>query len=125
MLIQFSVQNYRSFREEQTLSLVAGKDSAHPDSLINWKGKFRLSKVASIYGANASGKSNLVKAIEAMRDFILDSATQMNLGDSIECASPFRLDTSTVQEPSQFEITLLIKGDIFCLWIFRNKRAGA
>lgn len=113
MLIQFSVQNYRSFREEQTLSLVAGKDSAHPDSLINWKGKFRLSKVASIYGANASGKSNLVKAIEAMRDFILDSATQMNLGDSIECASPFRLDTSTVQEPSQFEITLLIKGDIF------------
>ena len=113
MLIQFSVQNYRSFREEQTLSLVAGKDGAHTDSLIDCGEKFRLSKVASIYGANASGKSNLVKAIEAMRDFILDSATQMNLGDSIECASPFRLDTSTVQEPSQFEITLLIKGDIF------------
>ena len=39
MLIQFSVQNYRSFREEQTLSLVAGKDATHPDSLINCEGK--------------------------------------------------------------------------------------
>ncbi len=113
MLIQFSVQNYRSFREEQTLSLVAGKDGAHLDSLINCGGKLRLSKVASIYGANASGKSNLVKAMKAMRDLILVSATQMNLGDRIKFVSPFRLDTSTVQEPSRFEITLLIEGDIF------------
>jgi AAA15 family ATPase/GTPase len=113
MLIQFSVQNYRSFREEQTLSLVAGKDGAHPDSLINCGGKFRLSKVASIYGANASGKSNLVKAMQAMERFVWISATRMNLGDSIEFVSPFRLDTSTVQEPSRFEITLLIEGDIF------------
>ena len=113
MLIQFSVQNYRSFREEQTLSLVAGKDGTHTDSLINCQGKFRLSKVASIYGANASGKSNLVKAMNAMERFVLFSATQMNLGDDIEYASPFRLDASTAQEPSRFEITLLIEGDIF------------
>ncbi len=113
MLIQFSVKNYRSFREEQTLSLVAGKDVAHQDSLIECGEKFRLSKVASIYGANASGKSNLVKAMRAMERFVLFSATRMNLGDSIEFISPFRLDTSTVQEPSQFEITLLIEGDIF------------
>ena len=113
MLIQFSVQNYRSFREEQTLSLVAGKDGAHLDSLINCAGKFRLSKVASIYGANASGKSNLVKAMRAMERFVLVSATGMNLGDRIEFVSPFRLDGSTAQEPSRFEITLLIEGDIF------------
>ena len=113
MLIQFSVQNYRSFREEQILSLVAGKDATHPGSLINCGEKFRLSKVASIYGANASGKSNLVKAMKAMERFVLDSATLMNLGDSIEFVSPFRLDGSTVQEPSRFEITLLIEGDIF------------
>ena len=113
MLIQFSVQNYRSFREEQTLSLVAGKDATHPDSLINCEEKFRLSKVASIYGANASGKSNLVKAMSAMERFVLVSATRMSLGDSIEFVSPFRLDTSTVQEPSRFEITLLIEGHIF------------
>lgn len=113
MLIQFSVQNYRSFREEQTLSLVAGKDATHPDSLINCEEKFRLSKVASIYGANASGKSNLVKAMKAMERFVLGSATRMSLGDTIEFVSPFRLDTSTVQEPSRFEITLLIEGAIF------------
>ncbi len=113
MLIRFSVQNYRSFREEQTLSLVAGKDATHPDSLINCGEKFQLSKVASIYGANASGKSNLVKAMRAMERFVLVSATRMSLGDSIEFVSPFRLDTSTVQEPSRFEITLLIEGDIF------------
>lgn len=113
MLIQFSAQNYRSFREEQTLSLVAGKDVAHQDSLIECGKKLRLSKVASIYGANASGKSNLVKAMSAMRRFVLFSATQMNLGDSIESISPFRLDVSTAREPSRFEITLLIEGDIF------------
>ena len=113
MLIQFSVQNYRSFREEQTLSLVAGKDTTHPGSLINCGGKFRLSKVASIYGANASGKSNLVKAMRAMERFVLVSATEMNLGDRIKFVSPFRLDGSTAQEPSQFEIKLLIEGDIF------------
>ncbi len=113
MLIQFSVQNYRSFHEEQTLSLVAGKDATHPDSLINCGEKFQLSKVASIYGANASGKSNLVKAMRAMERFVLGSATRMSLGDSIESISPFRLDASTVQEPSRFEITLLIEGAIF------------
>lgn len=113
MLIQFSVKNYRSFREEQTLSLVAGKDVAHQDSLIECGEKFRLSKVASIYGANASGKSNLVKAMSAMRHFVLFSATQMNLGDNIESISPFRLDVSTAREPSGFEITLLIEGDTF------------
>ena len=113
MLIQFSVQNYRSFREEQTLSLVASKDVAHRDSLIKCGEKLRLSRVASIYGANASGKSNLVKAMRAMERFVLFSATQMSLGDSIEFVSPFRLDASTAQEPSRFEITLLIKDDIF------------
>ena len=113
MLIQFSVGNYRSFREEQTLSMVASKDDAHEHNLIPCDKGLRLAKVAALYGANASGKSNLIKAMRGMCRFILESATKMTLGDTIGFVSPFRLDATSSAEPSRFEITLLLDGDTF------------
>ncbi len=113
MLIQFSVGNYRSFREEQTLSLVASTDDAHEHNLIRCDKGPRLAKVASLYGANASGKSNLIKAMREMRGFVLASATKMNLGETIDFVSPFRLDATSGAEPSRFEITLLLDGVTF------------
>ena len=113
MLIQFSVGNYRSFREEQTLSLVASNDDAHEHNLIRCDKGLRLAKVASLYGANASGKSNLIKAMRDMRGFVLTSATKMNLGETIDFVSPFRLDATSSNEPSCFEITLLLDGVTF------------
>ncbi len=82
MLIEFKVGNFRSFHEPQTLSLVAGTDAKHPDNLISC-GKSNLLKSAAVYGANASGKSNLIKALDLMRAFVRYSATRMNLGDVI------------------------------------------
>ena len=113
MLIQFSVENYRSFREEQTLSLVASNDDAHASNLIECDKGLRLVKVASLYGANASGKSNLIRAMADMRRFVLASATKMNLGETIDFVSPFRLDATSRNEPSRFEITLLVDGVTF------------
>ncbi|NQU26347.1 MAG: ATP-binding protein [Candidatus Nealsonbacteria bacterium] len=113
MLIQFSVGNYRSFREEQTLSLVASTDDAREHNLIRCDKGPRLTKVASLYGANASGKSNLITAMREMRGFVLASATKMNLGEKIDFVSPFRLDATSVAEPSRFEITLLLDGVTF------------
>ena len=65
MLIQFSVENYLSIKDKVVLSLLASKDKEHPDFLINHDNKKCL-KSAVIYGANASGKSNVLNALNLM-----------------------------------------------------------
>jgi hypothetical protein len=108
MLIEFKVKNFRSFKEEQTFSLVAsGRDATHPDHLIPC-GKFALLKSAAFYGANASGKSNLIKAIRVMERFIQTSATRMTEGDPIPGIQPFRLDVKSRNEPSFMEVTFIV-----------------
>jgi uncharacterized protein len=103
MLIEFCVANFRSFHEEQVFSLIASKDAKHPDNVV--KGKpFNLLKAAAVYGANASGKSNLIKAIRFMQWFVVHSATNMSLGDQIPLI-PFRLTRKSVNQPSSFEAT--------------------
>ncbi len=109
MLIEFSVENYRSFAEEQTLSLVAGKDSNHPEHVVDC-GKFGLLKAAALYGSNASGKSNLLKAFQFMDNFVRKSATTMTLGDPIAGIEPFRLDPQWRDKPTAFEVRLLLDG---------------
>ncbi len=109
MLIEFSVENYRSFAEEQTLSLVAGKDSNHPEHVVDC-GKFGLLKAAALYGSNASGKSNLLKALCFMREFVGNSATTMTLGDPIVGIEPFRLDKQRRTRPSSFAVRLILNG---------------
>jgi|WetSurMetagenome_2_1015567.scaffolds.fasta_scaffold35677_3 uncharacterized protein len=116
MLVEFSVSNFRSFNEEQTLSLIAGRDRKHPGHVID-KGDFRLLKAAAIYGANASGKSNLIRAIEAMTHFVSISATKMTEGDRIPRMTPFRLSSRTISQPSRFSIKLLLK-DVLHDYVF-------
>ncbi len=111
MLIEFKVENYRSFRDQQLFSLVAGRDNNHPGNLIPSAG-FSVAKVAAIYGPNASGKSNLIKALSAVQRFVLASATKMNLGDRID-VSPFRLDAEMRNKSSRFEMTIVVEGTTY------------
>lgn len=62
MIIDFTVSNYRSIKEAQTLSFEATNDSHLENHFVVKKGKYRLLKIATLLGANASGKSNIVKA---------------------------------------------------------------
>ncbi len=107
MLISFSVENYRSFADEQTLSMEAVKDNAHPEHVVD-RGRFSLLKTAAIYGANASGKSNLLKALSFMVGFVRASATKMTLGDPIQGANCFRLDKARAGTPCSFDIRILL-----------------
>lgn len=107
MLVEFKVGNFRSFRETQVLSLVASRDKSRPENLIRLKG-FRLLKSAAVYGPNAGGKSNLIRALGFMEAFVRLSATEMNLGDSIGNAIPFRLDLASRDKPSTFEIAFIL-----------------
>ena len=75
MLIEFSVSNFRSFRERQTLSMVAASRLRKKENTftVNVRGEKlpSLLKVAVIYGPNASGKTNLLKAIDAISSIAL------------------------------------------------------
>jgi uncharacterized protein len=107
MLIEFRVGNFRSFAEPQTFSLVASADTRHPDNCIPF-GRLRLLKSAAVYGANASGKSNLIKAIDFMWRFVLYSATAMNVGDEIPIV-PFQLNPDSRGKASFFEASFVVE----------------
>jgi len=112
MLLEFSVSNFRSFKDEQTISLLAGLDKKHPGNYVRI-GSHKILKCAALYGANASGKSNLVRAFEVMSGFVELSATKMNVGDEIPGIVPFRLSPISGPQPSHFAIKLLIEGTVY------------
>jgi uncharacterized protein len=114
MLIEFSVKNFRSIKEKQTLSMVASnRDNTLPSHLIDPQtpgfSKTKLLKSAAIYGANASGKSNIFKAAQFMRDYVVKSATEIKPGQDTGVV-PFRLDSQTEKEPSEFEMIFIHEG---------------
>ena len=114
MLIEFSVGNYRSFKEKVTFSMVAAnlvaKDKKLDENNVFAVNKdLKLLKSAAIYGANASGKSNLAKALAFMADFMIDSSRETQSVDEI-AVEPFILSSETKDKPSFFELVFLIDG---------------
>ena len=107
MLVEFRVRNFRSFGDEQVLSLVASRDTTLDENCIR-EGGLKLLKSVAVYGANASGKSNLIKALHRMQDIVLNSAGYKP-GRELDIA-PFLLDRRSSQEPSMFEVTFYHEG---------------
>jgi len=107
MLIEFRVGNFLSFKDEQVLSLVASSDDTLLDNVTE-VGGLKLLRVAAIYGPNASGKSNLIKAIEWSSEFIINSASSKP--ESGISAIPFLLDKDSIKKPSSFEFSMMIDG---------------
>ncbi len=112
MLVEFRIKNFRSLRDEQVLSLVASKDKTLQASHTQPTGITAaptLLRSAVVYGANASGKSNLIKALQYMRSVVIESATAMQPGQTF-AVQPFRLDADSTSRSSEFEVTFLIDG---------------
>lgn len=107
MLIEFSVGNFLSIKDRQTLRLDASSISEHREQLID-AGRYQLLRSAVIYGANASGKSNVLKAIAMMRS-IVEKSAQYSSTTEIEIR-PFLLSTQTEAAPSYFEALFLVDG---------------
>lgn len=101
MLIQFSVENYLSIKDKVVFSMLASKDMEHNDYLIPDGSKSYL-KSAVIYGANASGKSNVLNAFWFMVNYVLTSHNQQ-LHKRIE-RMPFKFNPVTPTKPSHFEV---------------------
>lgn len=115
MLIQFSVRNFRTFKEKATLSLIASnydKDTRETDNIVNdSKLNLRILKSAVIFGANASGKSRFIEALMFMRSFAI-SSNKMLIRTKIPVES-FKLNEDTENAPSEFEVIFSIKRVIY------------
>ena len=111
MLIQFSVKNFRSIQEEQTFSLVKSADKDHVGNYFDPEVAATPSLLhsATIYGANAAGKSNLIFALGIMREMVLKSASEGQTKDSF-AVKPFLFDTATATQPSEFVATFVSEG---------------
>lgn len=112
MLIQFSVANFRTFKEKVTLSFIASnydKETRENENVIlNERYNLRILKSAVIYGANASGKSKFIDAIKFMRNFSVTSSKETQKGDEIPVEA-FRLSNESENEPSEFEVIFIYK----------------
>ena len=113
MLVEFRVKNFKSIRDDQVFSMIASNDKSFEDThIIKPDGaSARLLKSAAVYGPNAGGKSNLLQAIGFMSwrlNFrrIPDSP----FVDEYEKCPFFKLDTMSLNSPSEFEITFIDKG---------------
>ena len=112
MLVEFALANYRSIKDEMRLSLVAGPDKRLEDSNVEVKElahgvrPLRLLRSAAIYGANASGKTNLLRGLRAMHDIVLNSSGNL---DELP-VTPFRFDPLCHDKPSWFEVVCVADG---------------
>ena len=111
MLIEFSVSNFRSFREKQTLSMVATPRLSKRENVFKPEPKSEkfpnLLKVAVVYGPNASGKSNLLKALSVVQQI---TYREPNARDWPLPISPFRFDAALADQPSVFELHFIHAG---------------
>lgn len=114
MFVEFSVGNYRSFKDPVTFSMVAAENIVAKDKNIDDSNVFaidenlKLLKSAAIYGANASGKSNLAQALSFMKWFMVNSSKETQSTDEIG-VEPFRLSTTTENQPSYFELVFIME----------------
>lgn len=122
MLSRFTVGNFRSFDKNQTLSLIAGTIQNHKERLRQTN-DFKLLKFASVFGANAAGKSNFIKAMDYAQAAII-MGTENDFFEK-EKESYFRLNPDNKSKPSYFEFEICIDGTIYAygfeIIIFQKK----
>lgn len=104
MIINFSIQNFGSIKDKQTLSFEANKSTHLEDSYIINSNGFRLLKLALIFGANASGKTTILKALEFLRDIVLEPESKKTDELSFK---PFLFDPATPDQNSVLSIEFL------------------
>jgi len=115
MLLQFSVSNFRGLRDLQELNLSAKvSDKSLSENVVKpeypgLKGRHWL-KGAALYGANASGKTTVIEAMEALSNWVGNSAKTTDPEEAISYIEPYALDPDSAKEPSAFAIVFVEEG---------------
>lgn len=107
MLIEFSVSNFLSFKDRNTLNLTATSIKEYGDSNLISLERLDLLKGSIIYGANASGKSNFIKAMSTMKRIVFSSFEQSSTSELD--ITPFLLSTEVENIPTLFEVVFIIE----------------
>lgn len=107
MLLNFAVTNYRSIKERQVFSMLAVDGLPHEESLIHSKDGISILPVALLFGANASGKSNILRAFGTMRRMVLNSV-RLNPEDTLDEYEPFLLDEESRYNDTEFEAEFIV-----------------
>ncbi len=107
MLIEYRLKNYRCFKDEQVLSMIASSDNSNLSNLFSSpiNNKINLLKTVAIYGANASGKTKLLESLNFLDGFVSNSF-QRKPNSSIFVA-PFLYDDESKKNPTEFEVTFV------------------
>ena len=133
MLIGFSVRNYKSFKDEQRISLTASKIVRHKSHVIE-VGARRILKSGLVFGANAGGKSNLIRAVNFSKKIVLNGLDTLDISKS-----HFRIDNSYFEKPGVFEYRIYTndheysygiaisytKQEIISEWLYRVEKSGS
>ncbi len=120
MIINFSIQNFGSIKDEQTLSFEANKSTHLEEAYVVEIGKYRLLKLALIYGANASGKTTILKALDFLRNIVLEPESKKTEALHFQ---PFLFDPNTPKQNSTITIEFLQQGVKYLYKIEFFKRA--
>lgn len=110
MIVSFSIENWMSFRDKVTFSMVASRERQHSERVPKTdKLHVKILPIAAIYGGNASGKTNFFKALSFVKNLVV-KGTQP---ESLIPVDVFRLDSKGTEQPARFSIELLIDEDIY------------
>lgn len=122
MIIDFTIRNFLSFKDEQSLSFIAAPPyTQHPNHLLDTPDKdLRLLKSIVIYGANAAGKSNLLVALHRLKNLIVNSSKQLP-NDEFDIL-PFLLGVTNNEEPTSFEINFYCQSIKYNYYLELNEK---
>lgn len=123
MIIDFTIANFRSLKQEQLLSLSVENPKTHLLDNIAYPANDKVGalKTAGIYGANASGKSNVLLAFAALQWLVVDSG-DLKEGEKIPCYEPYALSETTKSAPTSFEIEFACNGLRYIYAVAYNKQ---
>lgn len=122
MLIELSVENYRSIKERVTFSMLATPDTELDQNIFRVPSikNAQFFKTAFLYGPNASGKTNILLALYYLRRIIRDN-TQLNKGDKL-LYDPFLLDEEYSKKPSSFEVKFVVDNVLYTYGVSLDER---
>lgn len=120
MILSFELENWMSFKEAATFSMVASREKQHL-SRVPYLEKYKthVLPVAAIYGGNASGKTNFFKALKFVRDLVVKGTHP----DAPLVVEPFRLDAISASHPSRFALVLLVDEVVYDYSFTVSRRA--
>lgn len=111
MILDIQIKNYRSFKDRCNFTMVATSTETKSNNVfvapVSENDEERLLKIAIIYGANASGKTNIIRLLYALRSMISNMTADQG-GEGIYLYEPFALDENSKNEPTEISISFII-----------------